>query len=447
MNALQPQPQISALKQSLRQFLQQTCTDAELNQWFDPLSIVPDEYGKLVSISFPHAFFHSWFSTHVKDKFEEQISHFLGPGYAIHYHQALLPSATQTASVLTGVKKTDYPFGVDSTFENFLTNQKNYFPWATAKDIVNQKNIQFNPFIVCGGHGSGKSHILKAIANELSKIFDKSLIFCAAVEDMHSIFKSKFKGDVYKARQFFYTFRFLIVDDVHIIKDTPALQEDFIIIFNHFQDHKKQMVFSCPDRAAALTGIQQQLKSRLDSGLSVILKDPDLDIRVKFINHVAKTKKIKLSKNQVLTLAQRCQDFRQLQGLLLKLQALKIIMHKTVLDKDFEQLLESAQEAHAQTLAPQDILDVTAEHFQLSLKTLTGNERRHSTAFARQMAMYLCRHLLGCSYPELGRIFGGKDHTTVMYAVKKIEKLQIDNTDMKLLVTKLTKRCHIAKEK
>lgn len=434
------------MKQTLRQFLKQSCSDAELNQWYDPLEIVPDEQGKVVSISFPHAFFHAWFSTHVKDKFEEQISHFLGPGYALRYHQSQRLSSTQTDSVLSMVKKTDYPFGADATFENFLTNQKNYFPWATAKDIVLQKDLQFNPFIVNGGPSSGKSHLLKAIANELSKMYEKSLLFYGAMEDFIHVFRTQYAGDVLKARQYFYKFRFLIIDDAHLIKDAPGLQEEFIVVFNHFQDNKKQMVFAYPDKNLAWGGLQQKLKSRLDAGLAVTLKDPDLDIRVKYITHVTRTKKIKLSKEQVLALAQRCQDFRQLQGLLLKLQALKKIMHKTVLDKDFDKLMESAQAAEPSRIAPQDILDVVAEHFQIPLKTLTGVERRHSTTYARQVAMFLCRSLLGASYPELGRIFGGKDHSTAMYAVKKVEKLLVDNTDMKLLVTKLTKRCHMAKE-
>ena len=426
--------------------MKQSCSPEELDQWFEPLRIVPDTHDKAVSIFFPHPFFRTWFSSHVQDRFEQQLSLFLGPGHSIRYQDGVQPGAPHSALLAPGEKKTDYPFGPGCTFENFLTNQKNYFPWASAKDIVSQKEVQFNPFVICGGNGAGKTHIIKAIANELSKIYDKNLIFCGTPEDINTIFKTQYKGDIFKARQYFYKYKFLLIDDLHTITDSQTVQEEFITIFNHFHEHRKQMVFSCPEKLPAPSALNPKLKSRLEAGLAVTLKTPDLEIRVKYVHHVCKTKKIKLSKEQVLTLAQRCQDFRHLQGLLLKLEAFKKIMHKSLLDKDLNQLLESAEEKTTESIDPQDILSVVAEHYQLSLKTLIGKERHHTTALARQVAMYLCRTLLGCSYPELGRLFGGKDHSTAMYAVKKILTLQTDDADMKTLVTKLTNRCRMLRE-
>jgi chromosomal replication initiator protein len=174
-NSLQQQKSI--VKHSLRQHLLQTSTDAELKRWFDPLHLVYEEESKRVVVGFPHPFFAKWFESAVQDRFEAQLNMFLGNGYLVSYRDngsADRQTGVRPAEV---VKRIDFPFGQEFTFDTFLINKKNYFPIASAREVAKQSASLFNPFIICGPGGSGKTHLIRSVANEISKKHDYSTIF------------------------------------------------------------------------------------------------------------------------------------------------------------------------------------------------------------------------------------------------------------------------------
>jgi chromosomal replication initiator protein len=178
--------------------------------------------------------------------------------------------------------------------------------------------------------------------------------------------------------------------------------------------------------------------------LIVTLKEPDLEIRVGYIQRQARAKRLSLNKEQILTLAQRFTDFRYLQGILLKLFAFKELVKQDLSQKDFEHILANTEEKTTDDLTPKKILSVVAEHFSVHVKDLTGTKRHQHIAHARQVAMYLCRQMLNTSYPALGRAFGGKDHSTVLYSVKKIDQLQEDDFELKQLLKTLKNKCRMS---
>ena len=171
------------------------------------------------------------------------------------------------------------------------------------------------------------------------------------------------------------------------------------------------------------------------------LKQPDLDIRLNFIQAQCKAKRIALSKEQILALAQRFQDFRYLQGILIKLFAFKELLKRDIDERDFEHILNNTEDRGAGTMSSELILSITANYFKLRVDDLVGSSRKQNIALARQVSMHLCRQLLGSSYPALGRIFGGKDHSTVLYSVRKIEELQKDDKDTKRMLQELKDLC------
>ncbi len=409
-------------------------------QWYEPLQIEKCEDEKSLDIHFPHAFFGDWFVKNKQDMFENQISSFLGPGYLIRYHNINSAGRPAQETQPTRIKRTDYPFGQQQTFESFIRNNKNHFPLSMAEEVAKQMEIQFNPLIICGENGSGKSHLLRAIGNELSKTHGVEAIYFGNINDLYHGYMEKHQGNRHTARFKLSQYSFLLLDDFQQIRTVPDFQDELVNIFNLFYDQKKQMIFSCLDKPADYDFLNVPLKSRLEGGVIINLLEPDLDVRIKYIQHMCRIKKIKFSKEQMLTLAQRFKDFRFLQGILLKFFAFKKTMHKNITEKDFQQII-SHTDSKLSDIDPKLIIQTVAEHYGVPLKTLFESRRDNETVQARQMAMYLCRILLGLSYPELGRLFGGKDHSTVMYAVKKIEKLQNDNYDTKTLVTRLKKTC------
>jgi len=431
----------ATLKETIRHLLKKSFSESELEQWFEPLDITGRGNGeKHVEIIFPHPYFAQWFATNVQSSFEEHLGRGLGQGCVITYVQRQ-PAARKAEPLAQRTARIDFPFGADFTFDSFITNSKNYFPVASAKEVAGQVNMQYNPFIVCGKQGSGKTHLVKAIANEMSKQVDKERIFFGTVEDIERVFAVQFNNNHSTAKRSFHDYRCLIVDDVHLFKDYPHLQEHFTSIFNYFHENRRQLVFSCVNKINSYLFLIPELKSRMGWGLSVTLKEPDLDVRIKYIQSECRNRHIHLNKDQVLTLAQRFKDLRYLQGILLKLSAFKSLMHKDIASKDFKQILSHAEELPSKTLEPKQIIDVVAEHFQLHHRDLVGNKRHHGVVYARQMAMYLCRELVGCSYPRLGELFGGKDHSTAMYAIKKVKKLIKDNPDVQKMLTGLKKKC------
>lgn len=429
------------LKKDLRKHLLTTFKDQELKRWFDPLKIdmIPDE--NRVSIIFPHSFFADWFGENIQDKFEEQLGLFLGNGFDVRYNTPENMTQGQAPVSLKKIKHLDFPYGHQFTFESFLVNQKNYFPLASAKEVAKQTSVSFNPFVICGENGSGKTHIIKGIANEMSKSIDPDKIFLGTIEDISNIYHVKFSGDHFKAREYINRFNALLVDDFQRIERHSKLQQELILIFNNFYDARRQMVFCFSDRVSSFEFIDSTLRSRLEGGLIVSLKQPDMDIRVKFIKHQCKLKKLVLSKEQILLLSQKFNDFRALHGILIKLFAFKELVRKDLAKKDFEHILTHSEDQSTPALTVDTIINIVARHFKISPGDIKGGKRLKEIAHARQVAMYLARHLIGDSFPALGRMFGGKDHSTVLYSVKKIQELQSNNKETKALLMELKNKC------
>lgn len=431
------------MKQSLRKHLLQTSSEAELKQWFDPLQLEYEEENKRVKVGFPHAFFAKWFESEIQDKFEAQLNMFLGNGYLVSYLENGNTDSTGAKQTAEVVKRIDFPFGQEFTFDSFLINKKNYFPIASAKEVAKQSGSLFNPFIICGPGGSGKTHLIKSVANEISKNFDYSGIFMGSMDELNSLYTIRFKGDPFKARSHMFEYNFLFIDDFHKIREYPHFQQELVNIFNHFYDNKKQMVIACRDKVTSYDFLDENLQSRLGWGLIVTLKEPDLEIRVGFIQNQCRTKRLNLSKEQILTLAQRFTDFRYLQGILLKLFAFKELVKTELTQKDFEHILSNTEEKATDDLTPKKIMSVVSEHFNVHVKDLTGSKRHQHIAQARQIAMFLCRQMLNTSYPSLGRAFGGKDHSTVLYSVKKVQQMQEDDFELKQLLKTLKNKCRM----
>ncbi|GAB7079503.1 DnaA/Hda family protein [Megalodesulfovibrio paquesii] len=400
-----------------------------------------DEDEKRLVVTFPHSFFADWFRGTVQDRFEEAVSQFLEPGYTITYEIGHSNGSQPGPAASPAATKMDFPFGREFTFETFISNKKNYFPVASAKSVAKSQDATYNPFCICGESGSGKTHLMRAMANEVSKTCEKQRIFFGSMEDFAGLVTKIRREGAALPRQAMQQYQFLFVDDFHRLREDFTLQEELIQIFDSFHETRRQMVFCSPEKITACDYLLPSLKSRMEWGLVVLLARQDVDIRARYIQRMCDAKKIRLSKEQMLTLAQRFESFRYLQGIMLKLFAFKELVHRDIQDEDFARILEYTENRPEGRLSAEEIQARVAEHFGLTMQDLVSDRRQQNVVFARQVAMFLCRELTGVSYPGLGRLFGGKDHSTAMYAVRKVAKLQKDNKDIRALVAQLKKKC------
>nr|WP_249115162.1 DnaA/Hda family protein [Desulfolutivibrio sulfodismutans] len=414
-----------------------------MKRWYDPLEVEVIEPIQVFSVEFPHPYFAQWFGQGIQDLFEKEVGQFMGPGYVMQYHcRTITMNGIKESPFTEIISHIDFPFGHSFIFETFFANEKNFFPLSLAREVANNAIIKYNPFIICGFSGSGKTHLLRAIANDLSRRNDNKKIFYGTLDDIKNIFEVKFPGKPYEARKYLQGFEWLFVDDFQLLKKHLDLQEELTILFNMFYDRKKQMVFSSSERISSFDFLDPTLRSRLEWGLVVHLKEPDLDVRVDYTENINKKNKLGLDHDKILTLARRFENIRKLRGVLLKIDAYRAHMQREHLSEtEFRRLIRQSDERKGANLTADHIVSVAATHFQVDINDIMGAKRNKNVVLARQTAMALCRTLLGMSYPALGKYFGGKDHSTVLYSIKKVTQLHGVNEDAKKLFQTLLKKC------
>ncbi|GFK95372.1 Chromosomal replication initiator protein DnaA [Fundidesulfovibrio magnetotacticus] len=430
------------LKKQLRAHLAQFVPEQDLARWYDPLELTPLPDSLDIVVEFPHAYFAQWFVAHARDEFEKHAALYFGPGHVLRYRTPHGGQGSAQGAVPEFVASSiDFPFGHEHTFEQFLTNQKNVFPLTTARDLAKSREVRFNPLVVQGEPGTGKTHLLRCMANELSKHLDRNTLFLGTLDELDALAAQTAQTGPGPLRRYFAGLSAVLLDDLHRLDEFPHLTTHLLSMFNALHAGQRLMVFSTLTPLASCEAVPETLRARLLSGIMVQLSKPDLDVRLRFVTSHCQRKKIPLNKAQMLTLAQRHLDFRTLHGLLNKFQAFRELLKKDISEDIFENILGRGQDERTARTTPQIILEQVAKRFRVDVKALTGPRRTKEISQARQVAMLLCREELGLSYPALGRLFGGKDHSTVLYAVNKIKEIQKDDKVMKELVTELREAC------
>lgn len=463
------------LKDIIRKYLQKTCSPADLWRWFEPLHVEFDAHKAQISVLFPHVFFEPWFTLQGKEIFEhcarkavlDQCGQEIHITYAQMHTIAPIPSFTtvstspvishsvnnsETSESVAKISTTHTP--VSNGFDNFIVNAKNAFPLAAARKVaMSDLQPQYNPFIICGKNGTGKTHLLRALTSSLITLHGKDAVFSANADILTEILLKQ-------GLQAFSHVRVLIVDDMQRMAHNSQIQESLIQLMdqfsNEFADHTrqeqgpyahpyegqpqhKQMIFACSVAPTSLQGLEEGLRSRLEVGLVVELKEADIDVRMRFAQYRCRQHNIHLSREHLLLLAQRCVQIRHLSGVILKVAAFQSLEQRDIYTADLENILQSSGEEKQNT--DEDIINTVSKHMNISVEDILGGKRQPSCVRARQWAMYLCRNLLGVSYPALGRLFGGRDHSTVMHSIKKIDQIVKSDKDAQYLCAELKKKC------
>lgn len=320
------------------------------------------------------------------------------------------------------------------TFANFVVGPSNQLAHAAAIAAAGGGGPRHNPLFLCGGTGLGKTHLVHAVAHRFRAERPQSRILYVSAEK----FVNEFVQALQEGRMNEFRARYrdrcdlLLVDDIQFLASKTQTQEEFFHAFNALHQADKQIIVTSDKYPQQLEKMEERLVSRFSWGLVADIQGPELETRVAILRKKAQLEQIELADEVVLFLAQTIRsNVRELEGTLIRLAAKSSLLGKTI-DLDFaRQELALTSNPRASEAGVDDIQRVVCHHFKLRTSDLSSKDRHKSIAFARHVAMYLCKQRLKCSFPELGRAFGNRDHTTVMSAVRKVEALRTSDPEVR----------------
>ena len=315
------------------------------------------------------------------------------------------------------------------SFNNFVVGEANQMPYAASKRICEKNSLTYNPLFIHGDVGMGKTHLLNAIAIELKvNIPNSKIVMMSAERFMYQFIKSIRLKETIKFKDQFRSIDFLLIDDIQFIGGKESTQEEFFYTFNELINQGKQIIISSNKSPLDLLSLDERLKSRLSGGLVVDFLPTNYELRLQILKKKIEILNINIPIDVLQFVASKIvNNIRELEGALNRIWANYELTGKKINIENSTNLLSDLISAHEKTISIESIQKKVSSYYNLLLSDMSSSRRSINIARPRQIAMFLCKELTSYSYPEIGRAFGGKDHTTVIHAVKKIESmLEID---------------------
>ncbi|HUX36391.1 MAG TPA: chromosomal replication initiator protein DnaA, partial [Rectinemataceae bacterium] len=343
------------------------------------------------------------------------------------------PAQTPRPARALAASRSKHPqLRLDYTFDSFVIGENNKFAANAAMAISMNPGVNYNPFLIYGGVGLGKTHLMQSIGNRIWGQNEKAKIICVSAEEFTNEFINSIHDKSSSTQSFKNKYRFvdiLLIDDIHFLQDKFGVQEELFHTFNALYDAGKQMVFTCDRPVSELKKLNDRLRSRFERGLNVDLQPPNYETRAAILKKKVESRKVHVPDAVIEVVAKNIStNVRDLEGALEKLIAYAELVHKDItLEVAQSQLKDIFSQSKHGNVTIDNILRVVSEHFKLSYMDLKGKKRTRNIAFPRQVAMYIAREITEYSTTELGFEFGGRDHTTVMHACQKVdERLKLD---------------------
>ncbi len=421
--------------------------------WFQPVQPrrVCDE---VIELEVPSLFFAEWIQQHYFDILSDCVQSALGAlpriQFAIRPELALVPQiydeparrmpAPARASALPrDIPMPDSGLNVRYTFNTFVVGASNHMSHAASLAVGEKLGVLYNPLVIYGGVGLGKTHLMHAIGHRIREDRPEAVIYYMSAEKfMNQMIAAIQTGSTLAFREKYRRADLLLIDDVQFLATKDATQEEFFHTFNALYESQKQIVLTSDKPPREIEGLEERLVSRFNQGLVTDVKPPELETRVAILQKRAAADRFYLPGEIALLIASHVKgNVRELEGCLLRLIAYTSITRRA------EPTVEMAEEilsefVHAESLAidPDAIVLVVASHYGITRDQLKGKRRTNSVALPRQIAMYLMRRQTTLSLSEIGRFFD-RDHTTVIHACSKIERLVAEDRRMRDTIERL----------
>jgi chromosomal replication initiator protein len=316
------------------------------------------------------------------------------------------------------------------TFDSYVVGSSNRFAHAAARAVAEQMTVNYNPLFIYGGVGLGKTHLLHAIGNQIAiSRRTNQILYLSSEQFINELIGSIRQDRMASFRDKYRNIDLLLIDDIQFIARKERTQEEFFHTFNTLYHERKQIVLTsdCPPKK--IPTIAEQLRSRFEWGLIADIQTPDLETRLAILKKKAEALQMLLSDDVALFIANNVKsNIRELEGCLSKLKAYASFGQQPVTIELARSVLRDLFDAMPRKVTVEVVQQAVANHYHIELESMTSQGRSRKVTLPRQIAMYLARELTNLSLPDIGRNFGGRDHSTVLHACRKVEKIQ--NTDL-----------------
>ncbi len=434
--------------------IQKQVNEQSFETWFRPTRLLKYENGVLF-IEGPNQFFTDWLSEHHMPRIlaaaEEVLE--LKPTVELviretgtdtkrnrtgrRPHISFFKRYTQTGSKADGIS-----LNANYSFAEFVVGNNNRMAHAASLAIAEKPGKVYNPLFIYGGVGLGKTHLAQAIAHFVLEEHKRARVFYASSESfMNELIGSIRKGKTLEFKEKYRGVDLLIIDDIQFLAGKESTQEEFFHTFNALHNGNKQIVVTSDRPPKDINGVEEQLISRFECGLVTDIQIPDLETRLAILKKKTEKDGLVIPDDVLFLIAENIRsNIRELEGSLIRLLAFSGLTGSEINISLAEEVLKDFIKARPRQPNVSDIQKAVCEHFSISLEQMKSEKRSSQIVLPRQVAIYLTRELTEKSLVEIGRNFGGRDHTTIMHACRKIDKLVKGDAEFKLTVSELEQR-------
>lgn len=433
-----PTPEILATWEQVHDSLRSEFGEAVFRSWLKPMQLQAFYQGTL-EVSVPTRFMRDWIGSHYHERILTlcresnpeiqrvqivvQVQALKDAG-TVRGSESLDLSAAARAGEPDIYSELSSPLDPRFTFDTFVVGKPNAFAHAATRRVVEADGMPFNPLYIYGGVGLGKTHLMHAMAHALREKQSRKVVYLSAEKFMYQFVRALRRQDSINFKEQFRSVDVLMIDDIQFIAGKDTTQEEFFHTFNALVDQGKLIVISGDRAPMDLEGLDERLRSRLGWGLVADIKPSTFDLRLDVVKSKAALMNVELPQDVAHFLAGKItSNIRELEGALNRLAVHRDMTGSALSLDTTQEVLSDVLRSYERRITIDEIQRKVAEHYNLRLTDMHSARRSRNVARPRQVAMYLCKKLTTRSLPEIGRKFGGRDHTTVMHAVKKVEEL------------------------
>jgi chromosomal replication initiator protein len=431
---------------------------AKFSTWFEPLQYLGIQ-GQSLRIQVPNRFTREWLSEHYLPLMVQTARTLVGPESTIQFEVGgrELGSSESTETIVAAptmperptptesAMPEDSPFHQRLSFDTFVVGPGNHLAQAASMAVAQRPAKAYNPLFLYGGVGLGKTHLLHSIGHYVHDTKPNLRVaYVSSEKFLNDLVNAIQSHEVVEFRNTYRTYDILMIDDIQFIAGKERTQEEFFHTFNDLYDSLRQIVLTSDRSPREMATLEDRLRSRFEWGMIADLQPPDLETRIAILKKKAVVLEVDLPDDVSYLIANHIKaDVRKLEGALNRLVLQGSLLHQRLITEEMAQaVLRDMLDRGEPMITIERIQEVVSAHFKVPLHLLTSSKRSKEVAMARQVAMYLSRELTKGSLPDIGRQFGGKDHTTVLHGYKQIKRLVENNAQFKAEIDQLVTRLH-----